>query len=281
MPNPDFIIIGAMKCGTSTLQAQLAAQPGIFMTTPKEPNYFSDDPVYARGAGWYRGLFDGAALGDLTGEASTHYTKLPTYPETLARMTAVVPAARLIYILRDPVERAVSHYLHERSLNNIPDGFERALETNPEIIDYGRYAMQIAPFLAAYGGEALHLTSLERLTADPQGELARAAAFIGYPGRVVWEEEKSRQNVSAERVRPLPLQKLIVDNPVATALRRALVPKSVRERIRKSRTIQSRPEIAPATRRRLEKIFLEDRADLAMLFPGHPVLTECYPFAPR
>jgi hypothetical protein len=281
MAHPDFIIIGAMKCGTSTLQAQLAAQPGIFMTTPKEPNYFSDDPVHAKGAIWYRSLFEGAAPGDLTGEASTHYTKLPTYPETLARMTAVLPAARLIYILRDPVERAVSHYLHERSLNNIPDGFERALDTNPEIIDYGRYAMQVAPFLEAYGHEALHLTSLERMTADPQGELARAAAFIGYPGKAVWQEEKSRQNVSAERVRPLPFQRLLVDNPLATALRRSLVPKSVRDRIRKSRTIQSRPEMTPATRRRLEAIFLADRAELAKLFPGHPVLTDCYPFAPR
>lgn len=280
MPNPDFIIIGAMKCGTSTLQVQLAAQPGIFMTTPKEPNYFSDDPAYARGPDWYRSLYAGAAPGDLTGEASTHYTKLPTYPETLARMTSVLSAPRLIYILRDPVERAVSHYLHERSLNKIPDGFERALDTNPEIIDYGRYAMQVAPFIAAFGRDAVHLTSLERMTADPQGELARAATFIGYAGTPVWQDEKGRQNVSAERVRPLPLQRLIVDNPVATFLRRTLVPKSVRERIRKSRTIQSRPEMTTATRRRLEAVFLEDRAQLAQLFPGHPVLTDCYPFAP-
>ena len=75
---PDFLIIGAMKCGTSTLQAQLARQPGVFMSTPKEPNYFSDDEVHAQGQARYEGLFSGAAEGDLTGEASTHYTKLPT-----------------------------------------------------------------------------------------------------------------------------------------------------------------------------------------------------------
>ena len=182
-----------MKCGTSTLQAQLAAQPGIFMTTPKEPNYFSDDPVYARGAAWYRGLFDGAAPGDLTGEASTHYTKLPTYPETLARMTAVVPAARLIYILRDPVERAVSHYLHERSLNNIPDGFERALETQPR--DHRLRPLRDAdrPVLAGLRprGAPPHLARA------PDGRPARRTragrAFVGYPGTPVWQEEKSRR----------------------------------------------------------------------------------------
>ena len=53
MNGPDFLIIGAMKCGTTTLQAQLALQEGVFMTTPKEPNFFSDDDVYARGLDWY------------------------------------------------------------------------------------------------------------------------------------------------------------------------------------------------------------------------------------
>ncbi len=60
MSLPDFLIVGAMKCGTSTLAAQLGAQPGLFMTTPKEPNFFSDDDVYARGMAWYRALFDAA-----------------------------------------------------------------------------------------------------------------------------------------------------------------------------------------------------------------------------
>ena len=55
---PDFIIIGAMKCMTSTLHEQLAAQPGIQMSMPKEPCYFSDDAVYARGPEWYASLFD-------------------------------------------------------------------------------------------------------------------------------------------------------------------------------------------------------------------------------
>ena len=61
MPLPDFVIIGAMKCGTSTLAAQLGAQDGVFMTTPKEPNFFSDDAVFAQGLPWYESLFEAAA----------------------------------------------------------------------------------------------------------------------------------------------------------------------------------------------------------------------------
>ncbi len=90
MPNssaPNFIIIGAMKSATSTLHNQLAAQPGIFMSTPKEPNFFSDDTVYAQGLAWYHGLFSEAAETDLCGESSTHYTKLPDYPHTIERLT--------------------------------------------------------------------------------------------------------------------------------------------------------------------------------------------------
>ena len=63
MTTPDYIVIGAMKCGTTTLAAQLGAQSGLFMTTPKEPNYFSDDDVFARGPDWYSALFDAAAPG--------------------------------------------------------------------------------------------------------------------------------------------------------------------------------------------------------------------------
>ena len=79
---PDFLIIGAMKCATTSLHDQLAAQPGLFMSEPKEPFFFSNDEVYARGIDWYAGLFAGAAAGDLCGESSTHYTKLPSYPRT-------------------------------------------------------------------------------------------------------------------------------------------------------------------------------------------------------
>ena len=153
MALPDFLIIGAMKCGTSTLQAQLAHQPGVFMTTPKEPNYFSDDPVFARGQAWYEELFSEAAPDDLKGEASTHYTKLPTYPETLDRMRRVLTAPRLVYMIRDPVVRAISHYIHGWSEGRFgPDATETFRQT-PEIAEYGCYGMQIAPYIEAYGAD--------------------------------------------------------------------------------------------------------------------------------
>ncbi|MEM1409443.1 MAG: sulfotransferase, partial [Pseudomonadota bacterium] len=82
---PDFCIIGAMKCGTTTLAYQLGAQEGVFITDPKEPNFFSDDDQYAKGIDWYTSLFSTAPRGAFLGEASTHYTKFPTYPVAAER----------------------------------------------------------------------------------------------------------------------------------------------------------------------------------------------------
>src|SRR6185295_6140807 len=119
-PRPDFVVIGAMKCGTSTLHVQLAAQPGFFMSEPKEPNFFSDDAEFARGEGWYRGLFAGAGEGDLRGESSTHYTKLPTHPRTVERLASELGRdLRFVYVVRHPVDRLVSHYVHAWTENEV------------------------------------------------------------------------------------------------------------------------------------------------------------------
>ena len=280
-PGPDFIIIGAMKSGTTTLSDQLGAQPGLFMTDPKEPNYFSDDAMYAQGSEWYRGRFAGAGAQDLTGEASTQYTKLPTHPETVARMARDIPAPRLVYMIRNPLVRVVSHYMHGWSRKEINCGLPEALETHPELISYGCYGMQIAPFTETFGAEAIYLTSLEQWKADPQAELARVCAHIGYDPDPQWREDLGARNVSAERARPLPGQKLLIDNPVAQALRRTLVPKGLRAWVRKSRTLTTRPELTEAQVAQLSTVFLQDRDRLAALFPGNPALDAAYPFAPR
>lgn len=275
---PDFIVVGAMKCGTSTLADQLAAQPGLFMTTPKEPNYFSDDAIFARGPAWYAGLFAAARPGDIRGEASTHYTKRPDLPHTVARMKAALPELRLVYMIRDPLARLVSHYIHEWTENRITLPIGAAVAAHPALVDYGLYGWQIAPFVQAWGAEAICLTSLERLTADPQAELERIARHVGHAGPVTFHPELDRANSSANRARKLPFHNLLIANPVATALRRALVPKALRRRIRDARKMQGRPELPPALRAELAARFAEDRARLAAFFPGDPSLDMAYPF---
>ncbi len=274
----DYIIIGAMKCGTTTLAAQLGAQTGVFMTEPKEPNFFSDDANFAKGMDWYAALFANAAPDDVKGEASTHYTKRPELPETVTRMKAELPDLRLVYMIRNPMARIVSHYIHEWTQGVLSAPLDVEIGRHTPLVDYGLYGWQIAPFIEAYGREAILLTSLERMKADPGGELARVARHIGFAGDAAWVEDQGAENVSAQRSRKLPLHGLLVDNPVANALRRTLVPKSVRNRVREARQYKGRPEIPADKVPELQARFLADRAVLAEFFPGDPSLDLAYPF---
>jgi hypothetical protein len=277
MALPDYIIVGAMKCGTSTLAAQLGQQRGVFMTTPKEPNFFSDDSIYAKGLGWYENLFATADPGDLKGEASTHYTKLPDHPAALDRLAAVVPTPKIIYLIRNPLDRAVSHYIHEWTQGGISTDLQTALIRHPVLVSYGCYGMQIAPWVNRFGAASVLVLTLEGMKDDPQGTLDRVAAHLG-TGPLIWQSDLERVNASEERIRRLPLQGLILDNPLATWLRRKLVPQTLRDRIKAARQMQIRPVLSVADRQRLVQVFAADHTTLTALFPGRPDLARAYPF---
>ena len=259
--------MGAMKSATSTLHKQLACQAGIFMSEPKEPNFFSDDDVYGRGLDWYEGLFRPGATAQLRGESSTHYTKLPTHPRACGRMAELLPAPKLIYNMRHPVQRLISHYTHEWTQNVIDLPIDRALDRHPELIDYGRYHYQLQPYVERFGKAAILPLFLPRLKKDPQGELQRVCDFIGYSGQPRWQQELPSQNTSAERLRDRGLlSALLVDNPVGTRLRQRLVPQSVRDaiKVRLGFQLAETPQLSAASLARVEDAF--DR-DLALLGP--------------
>ncbi len=259
---PDFVIIGAMKCGTSTLHAQLAAQAGFFMSEPKEPNFFSDDDAFARGLDWYRGLFAEAGADAIKGESSTHYTKLPTHPHTIERLASAIPDAKFIYVMRHPVDRLVSHYIHEWTQGVIGDPIDVAIEKHPELVDYSCYAYQLDPWIGRFGAARILPVFFERMTAEPDAELRRIAQFLGASNHVEWLSDLGPRNVSSERIRKFAGYSLLVDNPLATFVRRRLVPKGVRDQVKANLQMRERPQLSPAAAARLEEVF---NADLARL----------------
>jgi hypothetical protein len=259
---PSFIIIGAMKSATSTLYEQLLCQPGIFLPELKEPNFFSDNQQYSRGLEWYARLFDAARSSDILGEASTHYTKLPTYPETVVRMRACLEKPRLIYVMRDPMDRLISQYIHQWSEGEISCGLDEAVTRYSELIAYSCYARQLAAFIEVYGKSAILPVFFDRLIKNPQGELDRVCRFIGFSGTAQWNPNLSRSNASAERTRKFPLYDVLVDHPIAVRLRRSLVPKAARTRVRQLLSMQERPVLSDLTRENLEKVFDQDLAIL-------------------
>jgi hypothetical protein len=273
---PDFIVIGAMKCATTTLHEQLSLQPGVFMSQPKEPNFFSDDENAARGLEWYRSLFREAAPGDLRGESSTHYTKRPTYPRTVERMKRAFPRLKLIYVMRHPVDRLVSQYVHDRIRESVPEDIDAAIDAHRELTDYSRYAFQIEPYLRAYGPQCLLPVFFERLVAQPQEELDRIGRFLGYQGQLRWDFERKPKNVTSEQLRKSALREAMMNSPTLNALRRRLIPRGLTERVKQLwRVGEDRPWPSPRAVERLETLF---DADLAILGSWLGIPLDCRNF---
>src|SRR5262245_31904466 len=199
-PLPDFLVLGAQKAGTTALYAYLRWHPGITGPSWKEVSFF--DRHWWRGERWYRGQFPLRSRERIVGEASPSYLFHPLAPE---RARAVVPDARLLAVLRDPVDRAYSQYQHEVALGREPLSFEDALEAEAErtrgeverlVADprawsgawwdhtyaaRGLYAEQLDRWLAMFPREQLLVVATDELGEKPAETYAAVLAFLGVP----------------------------------------------------------------------------------------------------
>jgi hypothetical protein len=217
---PNTVVIGAMKCGTDALHEYLDEHPDIAMSIPKELNFFLDSPLrddavpehtrygnevpkragrcepYAwsagnwhRGGEWYARHFP--AHSPVRGESSPGYTS-PRYPDVAGRMAAVIPDARLVYIVRDPLERALSQYQHHRR-----DGAEtRALEDalldpHSQYISRGRYYERLMPFLEHFARDHVAIVSREELLGERRTTVRSLFEFLGVD-RGFWSDGLER-----------------------------------------------------------------------------------------
>lgn len=255
---PTFFIVGAMKCGTSTLYSQLSNVEGIFLPSLKEPNYFNDDNKYHTENDWYKRLFDGASVDDIVGEASTHYTKLPTYPNTIPRLKEFNPDSKIVYLMRHPVDRLISHYIHEWSLKNTDFPIDEEVIKKSKYIDYGLYDFQVTPYIDAFGPANVLPVFLERMIKGPEQEFSRILQHIGYKGEAVWNHSLEPANVSAERIRKFPGYNLLINSTIATKIRRSLIPHAIRDEVKNWFSISARPFLQQSTREELSEIFNQD-----------------------
>ena len=205
---PGFIMIGAQRCGTTSLFRALAAHPQVVRPPfRKGINYF--DLNYYRTADWYRGHFSVAAIarraaarygGPVAFEASGYYMY---HPFALERLAQDLPGVRLIAMLRDPVERAFSAYKHESARGYEPESFERALELEDRrlageidrmrddpayesfshrhhsYLHRGRYAEQLERAFAHFPRSQVHVIDSEAYFSQPAQEYQRLLTFLG------------------------------------------------------------------------------------------------------
>jgi hypothetical protein len=181
---PDFMIIGAMKSGTTNLFSFLGKHPAIFVPRWKEPQYFSRDHKFNLGEKFYCDHFVDARKDQIIGEGSTCYSRWPQYPNTAERIAKRLPNIRLIYLMRHPVERAYSHYGHIMQKRIIKkDGpivsFETALSEEKEIIDASLYKMQIERYLSFFPKDQMLFLTFDEFKSSPETLLYRTQKFLG------------------------------------------------------------------------------------------------------
>lgn len=194
---PNLFIIGAMKSGTTSLHEYLDTHPQIEMSQEKEPGYFVEELKLHQGEEWYLSLWQRDGQYRYLGESSTHYTKLPVYQGVPERLFRFNPEARLIYIMRDPFDRVVSHYWH--ALRDAYHGGElrpllKAVQEDPGYLALSDYAMQLEPYFERFGRDAVLTLTFEALVEDPQREVDRIYRWLGLASHPIGEKSGKAHN---------------------------------------------------------------------------------------
>jgi sulfotransferase family protein len=175
---PNLVVIGAQKCGTSGLHYQLGLHPEIWMSRPKELNFFIDERNWPRGVDWYRASFNARAR--VRGESSPNYTAYPQHLGVPERMHSLIPDAKLVYVVRDPLARIAAHWVHNYAKRREKGDLQATLtHVNTSYVVRSQYHMQLQQFLPHYPLQQILVLEQEDLRSQPAETLRRVFEFAG------------------------------------------------------------------------------------------------------
>lgn len=203
----DFIVIGAMRAGTTLLHDILSRHPQIGMARMKETDYFIASKNLPRGDAWYISQFSDDR--PIRGEVSPNYTKLRDFPGVPERIHRACPDVRLIYVLRDPLQRAVSQYDHSWNMGELretPAEMAGGHEYR-SILDASSYARQLAAYHDYFPPAQILIVDFEQFIADPQPQIDAILHHIGAAPMTVPAMAQQNGNDELRRV-PKPLLRL-------------------------------------------------------------------------
>lgn len=248
-----FLVIGAMKCGTTSLYYYLAEHPEIGMSRRKETDFFlTEHGNWSRGRDWYERQFPGTA--PVRGECSPNYTKRHLFESVPARIATVCPDVKLIYLVRDPIERAVSHYHGSRQQGRETRSFPTAVADLDEsnYVLTSRYHWQLQPYLDRFSTKDLLVCSTEELGETPRATLQTIYRFLDVDSDFQNQRVGTHFNPSAAKKRWSPWVRWLSDQ----------VPQSLKDQLRPSLPLGwlpgkhvPRPEVPSTLRARLEEAF--------------------------
>ena len=243
------------------------------MSRPKELNFFVSELNWPLGRDWYAGHFDPSAR--IRGESSPHYTNRPSFNGVPGRMRELLGSdVRLVYVVPDPIDRMLSHYLH-----NVGGGYEdRSLAdalSDPEssYVARSRYFFQVDPYLEEFGAERVQIVGREELKADRPGTMRRTFEFLGVDPNFTSEQfEREWETGVAKTGSRFRLMDRAVRLPGLRAIDRNFdrLPESLRwlaERVvhDPDRGEVAKPEVPDSLRRHLVELFRDDTAELERL----------------
>lgn len=262
---PTFLVIGAMKCGTTSLYHYLAEHPEIGMSRRKETDFFiAGQGNWNRGRDWYRRQFPEAPA---RGECSPNYTKRHLFESVPERIDIVCPEVQLIYLVRDPIERAISHYRGSCRQGREDRSFGTAiaeLDANNYVLT-SRYHFQLQPYLDRFPKQNLLVLSTEELGTAPVATLQEVYQFLGVDPTFEGQRPGEHYNPSASKKKLGPWTRRLS----------AQIPQPLKDQVRPHLPLHwlpgkriPRPDVAPSLRAQLEETFRSDVEALRKL-TGH------------
>ncbi|MGH2924099.1 MAG: sulfotransferase family protein [Solirubrobacterales bacterium] len=266
---PNVIIIGAAKAGTTSLHTYLDLHPEVAMSDPKELMFFERERDPAE-LDRYLEHFDPAA--EVRGESSPSYAQYPRLEGVPERIHRLNPSVRLIYLVRDPITRAVAHWAqmvaHADERRGLADAFAELAPRENLYVCASTYATQLSYYRRWFSDEQILVIDQNRLRHRRRDVLRDVFAFLGVDP-AFWSPEFEREfNPQAEQRRPTGLWRSLRSSPLGAVFRR--LPPGIRSRLRRPATRAmsrgvGRPELAPETLSALEAALAPEVARLREL----------------
>ncbi len=232
IPLPNLLLIGAAKCGTTSLCKMLQDHPEICFAEQKEVPFFALEELWEQGVEYYLSFFSHyqPEIHKYIGEGSPHYTRSYHDPEKcFRRISSTLPHCKFIFMVRDPVQRIASDIRHRKLMNQ--PGAELSIKemvmTQTFMIDDSRYFACLRPYIDFYGLENIYVLALESLLQDPVGIWTGLCTFLGIEPILI---DMGVENVSSQRQRlPKPIASL--RNRLGTTGLGKLIPSGIKRRV--------------------------------------------------
>ncbi len=172
---PSFIVGGGVRCATGWIRECLSEHPEIYME-PKETHYF--DQNYEKGDEWYKCFFQDHTDKKIKGEKTASYLHINN---VVAKIKETVPDVKLVFSLRDPVDRMYSHYTMSASTDKtlLNMGFEKAVEEEKKFLNWGKYSEQLKDFYQNIPENNIHIVIFEEIQENPHRDISEIYRFIG------------------------------------------------------------------------------------------------------